>query len=154
IPLEELRSRFGSDPAIVERLSDRDPNNLDYIPVEAAEITLGRHLMVDPATRKLVPKPKLQIKAKKAALAGDGLDSTELEISTVDAQGRHVGLSGKVKVATTRGKLSARGGIVELKDGRASLTLTSANETAGSVHVSVTPLDRAYAAARLDVEFV
>ena len=155
IPLEELRSRFSLDPVIVERLTDRDPNNLDYIPVEASEIQLGRLMVVDSATRKLVPKPKLHLKATKPVIAGDGEDSTTLEISTVDASGRHLGeLSGKVKVATTRGKLSARGGIVELNRGRASLTLTSANETVGVVHVSATAIDRAYAAARLELEFL
>lgn len=154
IPANELKSRFSQDPLIVAQLTGQDPKNLDFIPVESSSAHAGP-MMVDPAQRKLIARPVLRLMAKKSQLTGDGTDSTEIEIATVDAHGKpHSHGSGKVKVSTSRGKLSARGGIVELDKGHAKLTLTSVPETVERVQLVVTALDQPYLSGRLDIEFI
>ncbi len=157
MPIEELKARFSTDAYIVARLSGRNPDNLDFIKVEGSiESGPGREaLMVDPSQRRLVPRPELHLRTQKQHISGDGKDSTEIEVFATDSTGRTIAdAHGKVKVTTTRGKLSAHGGLVELVHGRATLTLTSVNETVSAVHLTATPLNRPYAPAALDIEFV
>jgi hypothetical protein len=93
--------------------------------------------------------------AEKTRLEGDGSDSTTIQIAVVDTNGRPVArYSGSVKVATTRGKLSARGGIVELRRGRGEITLTSVAETVDKVTVTATATDGRALRADLDLEFL
>jgi hypothetical protein len=152
IPADELVAQFSADPVIVERVTDHDPANLAYI--RADDALDGSQLMVDTASRRLVPQPRLVLSADKTELAGDGQDSARLSIQLVGGDGQPVGeADGLVKVRTTRGKLSARGGLVTLADGHGDITLTSANETVSQVRVTVTAVDQTYAPARLDLEF-
>ena len=156
IPIDELVARFSTDPDIVARLTDRDSKNLDFIKVSTSEHDQSQGpMMVDPTHRKLVPRPSLRLTTKKTQLAGDGKDSTEIEISAVDGHGKHQNdVSGEVRITTTRGKLSARGGVVKLTKGRATITLTSVNETVSNVRLTAAPVDGAHTAARLDLEFI
>jgi hypothetical protein len=156
VPVEELKTRFAHEPFVLSKLSDQDPKNLDFIAVETSDADLDRApLMVDPTKRKLVPRPSLRLTAKKSQLTGDGQDSTEIEVSALDGHGKHQSSAkGKIKVSTTRGKLSARGGIVDLKGGRATITLTSVGETVNNVRLVATALDHPYTSGQLDVEFV
>ena len=115
----------------------------------------GTPAMVDTATRRLVARPRLVLSTTANQLAGDGQDSADIAIALVNEHGAHVeGAAGAVKVTTERGKLSARGGLVNLVDGRASIILTSTNETVSHVRVTAAPVDRVYASAFLDLEFV
>jgi len=92
---------------------------------------------VDLKQKRLVPKPTLRIEAQTHELEGDGEDSTRLDISVVDERGRiSRGFAGEVVVATSRGRLSERGGRVPLKNGKASLFLRSAPETVNQVVVA------------------
>ncbi len=153
IPIEELKARFSSDIDVVSKLSDRDPKNLDFIEINLAAV--GPGLMVDTAKRKLVAKPSLALSSNKLRITGNGKDAATIDIAVVDAHGKHVaGASGAAKVTTSRGKLSARGGIVKLVKGKAQVTLTSANETVSKVRLSVTSLDHSFGSAHLDLEFV
>ena len=111
--------------------------------------------MVDLEKRTLVRRPHIALSAGKRELSGDGEDSTEIHLSVVDDHGRVVThAAGAVKVTTQRGRLSARGGIVNLAHGKATVTLTSANETVSKVWVSAAAVDRTFISGRLDVEFV
>ncbi len=156
MPIEELKKRFSSDMHVVSKLSDKDPKNLEFIKIDLGDIgpaTGG--LMVDTAKKKLVKRPSLALTASKREIAGDGKDTATIDIAVVDAHGKHIdGASGTAKVTTTRGKLSARGGIVKLAKGHAKVTLTSANETVSKVRVSVISPDKSFGSAYLDVEFV
>jgi hypothetical protein len=159
IPIDELKSIFSADAGIVAKLSDGDPVSLDYIkidPARAAELSdPGTPAMVDTATRRLVARPRLVLSTTANQLAGDGQDSADIAIALVNEHGAPVeGAAGAVKVTTERGKLSARGGLVNLVDGQASITLTSTSETVSHVRVTAAPVDRVYASAFLDLEFV
>jgi hypothetical protein len=159
IPIDELKSIFSADAGIVAKLSDGDPVSLDYIkidPARAAELSgPGAPAMVDTAHRRLVARPRLVLSTTANQLAGDGQDSADIAIALVNEHGAAVeGAAGAVKVTTERGKLSARGGLVNLVDGQASITLTSTNETVSHVRVTAAPVDRVYASAFLDLEFV
>jgi hypothetical protein len=156
IPIAELNARFSKHDFIVGRLSNRDPNNLDFIKIESsgAGHPIGP-MMVDSVQRKLIPKSCLTLSTNKSEIAGDGKDSAEILVSVVDSQGKVVdSASGAIKIATTRGRLSTRGGVVNLVNGRATTTLTSANETVNKVRVSVASLDGPYTPAHVDLEFV
>ncbi|HTV91914.1 MAG TPA: Ig-like domain-containing protein [Verrucomicrobiae bacterium] len=155
IPIDELKARFSTEPFIVSKLTGQDPKNLDFVAVTDGGGSAGIPLMVDTAQRKLVPRPSLQLTTKKPRFAGDGTDSAQIDIAVVDRHGKTIGSAGgKVKVTATRGKLSAPGGIVDLAKGRATVTLTSVNETVDEVHVAVTSLDAPYTADHLVLAFL
>jgi len=156
IPLEDLKARFSKNKEIVAKLSDRDPENLDYVKLEPTDAGEGSGpVMVDPVQRKLVPRPSLAVSADKSQLAGDGQDSAKIEIAVLDGNGNALtGASGAVTVTTGRGKLSDRGGVVTLVNGRATTTLTSVNETVKRVRVSAASPDGLFLSGHVDLEFV
>jgi len=156
IPVEELRAMFSNEMEIVEKLSNRDRSNLDFLKIELAHAneTLGP-VMVDPVQRTLVPRPKLALTADKREVMGDGKDSVKIDIAAVDSKGKTLPTaSGAVKLTTQRGRLSDRGGIVNLVNGRATTTLTSVNETVQRVRVSAASLDGPFTPGYVDLEFV
>jgi hypothetical protein len=156
VAVDELMASFSADPGIVAKLSDGDPSNLSFIRADGAQAD-GRltSLMVDPASGRLVTRPRLAMSAQKKEIAGDGQDSVDIDISVVGEDGQVIeGASGTVKVTTTRGKLSARGGAVSMAGGRGTVTLTSSNETVSRVQVTAAGLDQLYASGHLDLEFV
>ena len=156
IPIDELRRMFSNDGQVLGRVTNRDPNNLDYLKVELPES--GRNfgpMMVDHAHRKLVPRSSLKLHTNKREIAGDGQDSADIEMSVVDPEGKVIeSYAGAIKVTTSRGRLSARGGLVNLERGRARITLTSANETVSHVRVTATSVGHTFAATHIDLEFV
>jgi hypothetical protein len=169
IPLEELQKTFANEPSIVSRLSTNNPNNLDFIKIETATVSqpLGAaietagttgHLgavMVDPVQKKLVMKTRLTVSSDKRQLVGDGQETAKIEISAVDEQGKVLSdAAGTVKVTTTRGRLSSRGGIVTLAHGRAAIELTAANETVSSVRVEATSPEDKFVSGHVDLEFL
>jgi hypothetical protein len=155
IGVEEVSAMLSTTLEIVGKINDLDPDDLDVIRVEpdGSGPGLGA-LMVDTKQRELLPRPSLTLSADKSELTGDGQDSTQIEIVLADADGQVIeGATGAVKVTTDRGKLSARGGLVELVNGRASISLTSANETVSKVQVRATHVDRVFVQAHLELEF-
>ena len=62
--------------------------------------------------------------------------------------------NGAVKVTTTRGKLSARGGQVEIKKGVGQVILTSVNETVNRVAVTARCLEGNCISSDLELEFM
>lgn len=156
IPMEELTATFRKDRYIIDRLTGRDEANLGVL------VSTGddpgpdsSRFKVDVEKHKLVLKPVLTVTAEKTEIAGDGEDSTKIEIQAVGEDGKpDRSLDDKLKVTTTRGKLSARGGIVEMRQGQASVTLTSVKETVDRVQVVVTSVEGTCGPGRLNLEFV
>jgi hypothetical protein len=156
VPIDELKATFSADPAIAPKLTDGDPGNLDFIRADAVHGTASlTPLMVDTANRRLVPRPRLVLSAERKEITGDGQDSLDINIQVIGEDGQAIGgAAGPVKVRTTRGKLSARGGVVTLAEGRGAVTLTSANETVSKVSVIAAALDQPFDSGFLDLEFV
>ena len=157
IPMEELKATLAKDPYVLQRLTDHDAGNLDILKSETKETGRGLHspTMVDVKHMKIVAKPKLVLSAGKKEIVGDGQDSTEIEIKVVGATGRAVHtVDDQIKITTTRGRLSARAGIVDLVQGRATITLTSVNETVSEVRVRALSVSGACASGALTLEFV
>ncbi len=153
VPVDEVRAMFTTTLDFVRQRHNLAPEDLDVLKVESNDpnAKLGA-MMVDPRQLKLVPRPSLALSADKSELTGDGQDSALIEITLTDADGHPA--DGAVKVTTDRGKLSARGGRVDLVNGRASITLTSANETVSGVRVRADHVDGIFLPAQLDLEFV
>jgi hypothetical protein len=155
VPPDQLKAAFAADPGITAGLSGGDAGNLDYLKADttSAGEPLGA-LMVDTVNHRLVARPRLALSAERTELAGDGQDSVQLAITVTGADGQVIeGAGGTVKVETTRGKLSARGGVLDLAAGRGTVTLTSANETVSQVVVRVSAPGQPYVPAELDLEF-
>jgi hypothetical protein len=151
IPVDQLKAMFGADPVVVAKLTDGDPANLEYL---RADGTGPVRSVVDTVNRRLVAPPRLVLSADRTELAGDGQDSVDLAITVVGEDGQVVeGAAGTVKVETSRGKLSARGGRAELAGGCATITLTSVNETVSRVRVRASLPGQPCLPARLDLEF-
>ncbi len=157
VPPEELKQAVAQDSSILADVSGGDPANLDMIRIDnkdplAARLGAAR---VDLKTRVLAEKPTLSLKADKTEIVGDGADSLQIEIQAVDKDGKPVrSLDDKVKVVTSRGKLSARGGLVDLVQGQASITLTSVNETVSRVVVRASSIAGACSTGEVRLEFV
>jgi hypothetical protein len=153
---DELTKLFAGDASIIADLTDQDAGNLDFLEVSGADTAASTTpVMVDVAHRTIVAQPSLVLLADKRELLGDGADTVTIRIE-VQAQGGHVvhDFHGAVKVSTTRGRLSARGGLVEARHGVASLTLTSVAETVSQVRVQARALHALCAPGSLTLEFM
>ena len=152
VPADEIVKLLSHDAAIIEALTDHDIANLDVIQVPA---DADGDIRVDPRKRTVEPMPRLVLLAEKTEIEGDGKDSTRIDIEVRDAKGKRIrGVGGALKVTTTRGRLSARAGLLDLVDGKATITLTSIPETVNLVQVSAISPDGAYVAGDVAVEFV
>jgi hypothetical protein len=155
IPIEELKGTLAKDDSIVKRLSGGDAANLDVIAESSADARSSTRFKVDVQARKIVAKPSLSLKAEKSEVSGDGKDSTSVEIQAVGEDGKtDLGFDDNLKVTTTRGKLSTRGGIVEMRQGKAQITLTSVKETVQHVQIVATSVNSSAAPGSVSVEFV
>jgi hypothetical protein len=156
IPIDELKGTLAKNESIVKRLNGEDPANLDILYDPGAQgLEKARGLKVDVRERKVVSKPSLSLKAEKHELVGDGQDNTSVEIRAVGEDGKtDLGFDDTLKVSTTRGKLSARGGVVEMRQGKAEITLTSVDETVNQVQIVATSVKGAAVRGTTKVEFV
>jgi hypothetical protein len=99
--------------------------------------------------------PSLRLSVDREELEGNGEDAATISIAVVDESGKTAGgYSGPVHVSTTRGRLSARAGDVELENGHGSLTLTSVRETVDSVIVRATASDGSLTPGEVTLRFV
>ncbi len=157
VPEDDLRGMLLKDPSLLTDLTDQDSANLDILKVGPHDAVPGpgSAMMVDVAHRKIVQKPTLVLTADKREIAGDGWDSATIEIRAVNSEGKllHT-VEDRIKITTSRGKLSSRGGIVDLVEGQATITLTSVNETVDHVRVGAVSLTGACGSGYLTLEFV
>lgn len=155
---EAIKAMVVQDQSIVESLTDKDVKNVDVLRVAGTTnplIGLRGGLLVDVKEKRLVQLPWLELTTAKSELLGDGQDETKIEIEAVSAAERPVlRVAGKVKVTTTRGRLSARGGVVDMVQGRATINLTSVNETVARVTVTAESLTGICGKGSLELEFV
>lgn len=146
------------DDFAMSKVTDNRAENLDVImttdlPENFSPGMSG--LLVDLDSKTIVKKPKLTLKAEKMELDGDGQDSTVIEIKVLGDSGAIVdSYNDTVKVSTSRGKLSTKGGLVEMKNGLGSITLTSVNETVDRVKLTAQCLEGKCSKAGLDLAFV
>jgi hypothetical protein len=157
VPLDELRAMLLRGKSVLADVTDRDLSNLDILKVGPQDEVPGpgKMVMVDVTHRRIVQKPILELSADKRELVGDGHDSATIEIRAANADGKPLpALEDRIKVTVTRGRLSARGGIVHLVEGRATITLTSVNETVDTVRVQAVSLTDHCASGQLILEFV
>jgi hypothetical protein len=154
-PEEILALALQDEDFILDRVSDRDRANLAVLTVEDVPLQSTVNVRVDTRSKKLVPRPKLRLTADKRELTGDGKDTATLKVEVVDGSGAVVkSHKGGVKVTTTRGKLSAPGGVIQLRQGSGEIRLTSVNETVD--RVTVTAIDQRGISERgvVDLEFL
>ncbi len=148
-PLEEVRRVFS------EFLEGRTGHQYDVLEADLPPGQDQRGLCVDVKQRMLVPKPRLQAKAERAQLQGDGKDSVQIDIVVLDDGGKVLkDFTGDLRVTTTRGRLSAPGGRIKAARGRASITLTSVAETVDRVWVAVSESSGRCAPGGVTFEFV
>jgi len=154
---DEVMKLTAADPFTLSKVTDSDPDNLDILMTRELPEGFSRGIgyLVDIDSRKIIIKPKIKLSAEKKVLSGDGKDETVIEISIVNQDGRVVGsFNGTIKVSTTRGKLSAKGGLVEVRKGKGNITLTSVNETVDRVKVSAQSLEGKSLRDEIVLEFV
>jgi hypothetical protein len=127
----------------------------DIVPVDFPLGQDGGGYYIDVKGKKLLPKPRLELKAERPQLQGDGKDSVQIQITVQDASGNAMDhFNGELRVTTTRGRLSAPGGRVKAERGRASIKLASAAETVDKVFVCVRDLAGHCARGTAYLEFV
>lgn len=139
---DEVLTLFSGDEAVMFQVTGGDVNNLAVLTVTLPTAANLGAMRVSAKRQALVSLPRLRLRTEREVLEGDGEDSVPVYIDAVDEQGRALrDYQGEVHVTTTRGKLSARGGRVTVKDGQGSLTLTSVRETVDRVWVRARALD-------------
>jgi hypothetical protein len=110
---------------------------------------------VEPERGEVMLPPRLRLRIDREELEGNGEDAATISIDVVDEAGTGVpGYRGRVHVSTTRGRLSARAGDIELEDGRGSLTLTSVRETVDAVTVRAAAPDGSLLPGEATLRFV
>lgn len=149
-----LLKQVRDDDELVELVKSKG----DIAVVRADMPEVGRFAtghIVDPRKKTLVARARIVLTADKREIEGDGSDATRISLHIEDAGGdKDTRFNGAVKIRTTRGKLSARKGIVEVEKGRAEFTLTSVAETADNVSVRAESPDGTLSPADITVAFV
>jgi len=132
----EALALFAADDGTLEKVTDSDAANLAVLKAGTPITSALRGSLV--VKNRLVRLPKLALFSDQPELVGDGKSTATLTITLQDEQERVINAaSNEVVVTTTRGKLSVRAGRCRLKNGRATLTLTSVPETVQDVRVQV-----------------
>lgn len=155
---QEVKNLTSADNFAMSKVTDNDPNNLDFIMTTELPESYSPGIsgfIVDIKSKIVIEKPKIQLSPEKTELAGDGKDNAVIEIKVVNNVGEVVeSYNGTVKVSTSRGKLSTKGGLVEMKKGVGKITLTSVNETVDRVKLTAQCLEGRCLKGGLDFEFV
>jgi len=109
---------------------------------------------VDVGRRELAARKRLEVVPATAQLKGDGKSSVELKIQVFDANGKlDEHFSGKVKVTTDRGRLSTEAGVVDVRKGSATISLTSVPETIERVRIRARDIAGDCGMGTAEVEF-
>jgi hypothetical protein len=155
---EEVKQLVTEDDLAMRSVTDSDPDNLEVLMAyDIPELYPSRDIgyTVDLERKTVVEKPMLQLSAEKTQLRGDGKDQARIEVRVVNKRGKVAeGYNGTVKVITSRGKLSASAGRVNVKRGVGSIELTSVNETVHRVNIRARCLDGKCISTSMNMEFV
>ena len=156
--IEQVKTLVADDDIAMSKVTDGDPRNLEVFMTDifSEHSSPGMSgFLVDVKTKKLVKKPKIELSSERKQLEGDGKDKSSVNIKIVDEKGEVVkGYNGKINVTTSRGKLSAKGGVVELKKGVGKITITSVNETVSQVKMFASSTDSRTIVGSIDFEFI
>ena len=149
----DILALYGADESALRRVTDADAANLAVLKTSLPDTQTNLKMRV--SKNRLVEQPKLILYSDRDELEGDGEDSATLTIMLQNDKGKVVSkASNDVLVTTTRGKLSARGGLVTLKNGRATLTLKSVPETVQAVTVRCELVDGGAEPAEIRLAFM
>ena len=155
---QEVKNLTSTDLFTLSKVTDNDPKNLAVLITRELPEILPKGIsgfIVDTKSKKIIEKPKIMLSAEKKELEGDGKDSSIIALKVIDNKGKLLkGFNSTIKVATSRGKLSTKGGVVEIKKGVGKITLTSVNETVDRVKISAQCLKGRCQRAGLDFEFI
>jgi hypothetical protein len=156
---QKLKEEIARNKVVMRKVTDQNPNNLQVVVTtelpENPSTETGNCYRVDPQTKRLVRKSKISLTADKTELEGDGQDITVIHLRVlIDNNAVDTTYNGTIKVATSRGKLSTKGGLVEVKKGVGQLTLTSVNETVDRVHLVATCQEGRCVRGSLDLQFL
>jgi hypothetical protein len=156
VPVEHIKAMLALDQSSGYAAVKRNTENIGILRLPSDQVNPPKHrMMVDVAREAIVPMPALRLSAKKLEVLGDGKDSADIDIEVLAADGKTTSpFNGQIKLTTSRGKLSARGGVVDVVNGRARVSLTSVPETVSVVSVSATALKGVCADGDLRLEFV
>lgn len=106
------------------------------IAADADDLNLPNGLRVDPARQALVQRGRIELRADRQEIAGDGKDQAQLTIRVLHADGSlDTSYAGPIKVSTERGRLDAKAGLVEVKGGQGRIALRSVDETLDAVRL-------------------
>lgn len=154
-PDDVLALALEDEEFVLKRVSDRDPANLAVLTMKDVPLQSTVNVRVDTRSKKLVPRPRLRLTADKHQLAGDGKDAATIKVEVVDESEAVVkSYKGAVKITTTRGKLSAPGGVIRLRQGRGEIQLTSVSETVDQVTVTAHDERRLCERGTVELEFL
>jgi hypothetical protein len=133
----------------------RSLDELEVLGTDLPPHAVAEGYRVDADRGEVVPKLRLELVAERRELEGDGSDSVGIALRVVDAEGRVAGdFDGQVQVATTRGRLSERGGRLRVTAGQATFRLASVAETVAQVVVSAHDPSGRAGSATIDLEFL
>jgi hypothetical protein len=149
----EILSLYANDAGAMQRVTEGDAANLSILRASVPNTQVISHMRV--TKNKLVEPSRLVMISDKDELEGDGKDQATLTIMLQNDKGKVTAKADNiVLVTTTRGKLSARGGLVALEKGRITLTLTSVPETVQVVKVRAELQDGGAEPAEIHLAFM
>ena len=149
----EVLALYAGDSGALRKVTNGDAANLAVI--ESGGSSAGPQQRMQVVRGRLVPQPSLVVFSDHRGIEGNGKASTNLTVLLQDASGQLIhDADHEVLVTTSRGKLSARGGRLRLKNGQATLTLTSVAETVQVVRVRVQLVDGTAQTAETQLAFV
>ncbi len=152
--VSEFIERFNDQSSVTEMLTNQDIANAGLIRIDNPD-DQPQNALVDVKKKTLIDKPSFRLTASKQEIEGDGKDRTTIKVEVVDQKGRAAKtFNGQAKVITSRGKLSTKGGLIGIKNGKGKIDLVSVNETVASVRILVRALDGRASPGRVTVEFL
>jgi hypothetical protein len=153
--LMEIVGSISGDDITMRRVTDHDPNNLELIILNYEPTLSLADLIVDLHNKKVVQKPRIKLASDKQELEGNGKDSTKLSVDIVDDNNTIItAYNDIIKITTSRGKLSERGGLVQIKEGKGQLTLLSVQETVDRVKIKAECLRGGCQTAQMELSFI
>lgn len=153
--LKNLLGTVAEEDDLRAQLTNHDLAQATLLTTEVSDARVLVGKMVDPDKEKIVDRPRLVVEPAKEAIEGDGEARVKIAIKAVNVAGKPVkGFSGDVKVSTSRGRLSEKGGVVSLRNGTGEIELTSVAETVDKVLVTARSADGKASAGGARLEFL
>lgn len=121
----------------------------------AVGTNVGINVRVDLPTMTVIPLSPIRLTLDRTQIEGDGEDNAAIEISVHRDDGSvDTSYEGQIRVTTTRGKLSAREGLVQMYEGHGSVSLRSTDETVAVVRVTAECVEHQCQPASVTLSFV